>query len=253
MSDNTPYKEAIMVRKSEGLSKRHELILKFLEKFQDENGYSPSIREIGESINVRSTSLVDYYLKQLEEKGYISREEHISRSICLLKPLEEKKSPTERIADGIRQASSAVEELFSIPVMGRIVASEPIPMPSSDMRYFDSESSIDIARSLLPAKENAEELFALEVQGDSMIDAMVNDGDIVIMKRTQQAENGEMVAVWLDDKDQTTLKYFYKESTGIRLQPANPSMGPIYVKIPASLRIMGKVVMVIRQMKGLAI
>lgn len=86
-----------------------------------------------------------------------------------------------------------------------------------------------------------------------MIDAMVNDGDIVIMKRTQQANNGEMVAVWLDDNDQTTLKYFFKESNGIRLQPANPTMDPIMVENPASLRIMGKVVMVIRQMQGLAI
>ena len=146
-----------------------------------------------------------------------------------------------------------MDELLSIPVMGRIVASEPIPMPTSDMGYFDSESSIDIARSLLPAKEKAEDLFALEVQGDSMIDAMVNDGDIVIMKRTQQADNGEMVAVWLDDKDQTTLKYFYKRIKGIRLQPANPNMDPIFVENPASLRIMGKVVMVIRQMQGLAV
>jgi len=242
-----------MVRKSEGLSKRHQLILKFLTQFQKQNGYSPSIREIGESINVRSTSLVDYYLKQLEKMGYISREQHISRSICLLKPLASLKSTTERIADGIRQAGSMVDDLLSIPVMGRIVASEPIPMPTSDVGYYDSESSIDIARSLLPAKEKAEDLFALEVQGDSMIDAMVNDGDIVIMKRTQQAKNGEMVAVWLDDKDQTTLKYFYKEASGIRLQPANPNMDPIYVENPASLRIMGKVVMVIRQMKGLAV
>jgi len=242
-----------MVRKSEGLSKRHRLILKFLEKFQEENGYSPSIREIGESIEVSSTSLVDYYLKQLEEKGYISREQHISRSICLLKPLDAKKSAAERISEGIRQAGNTLDELLSIPVMGRIVASEPIPMPTSDVGYFDSESSIDVARSLLPAKEKADELFALEVQGDSMVDAMVNDGDIVIMKRAAQAENGEMVAVWLDDKDQTTLKYFFKESKGIRLQPANPTMDPIYVDNPSSLRIMGKVVMVIRQMQGLAV
>jgi len=242
-----------MVRKSEGLSKRHKLILKFLAEFQEKNGYSPSIREIGESISVRSTSLVDYYLKQLEEMDYISREQHISRSIRLLKALTPSKSAAERIAEGVRRAGSAVDDLLKIPVMGRIVASEPIPMPSSDVGYFDSESSIDIARSLLPAKEKAEDLFALEVQGDSMIDAMVNDGDVIIMKRTQQAENGEMVAVWLDDKDQTTLKYFYKEVSGIRLQPANPNMDPIYVENPASLRIMGKVVMVIRQMKGLAI
>ena len=242
-----------MVRKSDGLSKRHQMILKFLSKFQDQNGYSPSIREIGESINVRSTSLVDYYLKQLEEMKFISREQHISRSIRLLKPIKVTKSTADRISDSIRQVGSMVDDLLSIPLMGRIVASEPIPMPTSDVGYYDSESSIAIARSLLPAKEKEEDLFALEVQGDSMIDAMVNDGDIVIMKRAQQAENGEMVAVWMDDKDQTTLKYFYKESSGIRLQPANPNMEPIYVENPASLRIMGKVVMVIRQMKGLAV
>ena len=242
-----------MVRKNAGLSKRHQMILKFLAEFQDKNGYSPSIREIGESISVRSTSLVDYYLKQLEEMEYISREQHISRSIRLLKPLEASISAAKSIADGIRRVGSTIDDLLSIPVMGRIVASEPIPMPTSDVGYYDSESSIAIARSLLSPKEKAEDLFALEVQGDSMIDAMVNDGDIVIMKRTQQAENGEMVAVWLDDKDQTTLKYFYKEASGIRLQPANPNMDPIYVENPASLRIMGKVVMVIRQMKGLAV
>jgi len=242
-----------MVRKSEGLSKRQEKILKFLAKFQDDNGYSPSIREIGESIEVKSTSLVDYYLKQLEEKGFISREQHISRSICLLKEAPSEKPLSDRLAEGIRKAGEGLEELLSIPVMGRIVASEPIPMPTSDVGYYDSESSIDVARSLLPAREKAEDLFALEVQGDSMIDAMVNDGDIVIMKRTQQANNGEMVAVWLDDKDQTTLKYFFKENKGIRLQPANPNMQPIYVENPSSLRIMGKVVMVIRQMGGLAV
>ena len=242
-----------MVRKSEGLSKRHEMILEFLAEFQKNNGYSPSIREIGQSINVRSTSLVDYYLKQLEEKGFISREQHISRSICLLKPAPEGKSITERIADGVREAAGAVDDMLRIPVMGRIVASEPIPMPTSDIAYFDPESSINIARSLLPAKESSDDLFALEVQGDSMIDAMVNDGDIVVMKRAQQAQNGDMVAVWLDDKDQTTLKYFYKESSGIRLQPANPNMNPIFVENPSSLRIMGKVVMVIRQIKGLAV
>jgi len=243
----------MMAKKSDGLSKRHVLILKFLAKFQEENGYSPSIREIGESIDVTSTSLVDYYLKQLEEKGYISREQHISRSICLLKDVTQKKSVMNQVSDGLREVGSMVEELLTIPVMGRIVASEPIPMPTSDVGYFDAESSIEIARSLLPAREKVEDLFALEVQGNSMIDAMVNDGDIVIMKRTQQANNGEMVAVWLDDKDQTTLKYFYKESKGIRLQPANPNMQAIMVENPASLRIMGKVVMVIRQMQGLAV
>lgn len=239
-----------MARRSEGLSNRHKKIIQFLTEFQENSRYSPSIREIGESIGVKSTSLVDYYLKQLEDMGYISREHHISRSICLLKPAEGVRNAADKIAEGIRSAGSVIDELLRVPVMGRIVASEPIPMPSSDTTYFDPESSIEIARSLLPAREKAEDLFALEVQGDSMIDAMVNDGDIVIMKRAQEARNGEMVAVWLDDKDETTLKYFFKEPKGIRLQPANPSMGPIFVENPASLRIMGKVVMVIRQMQS---
>jgi len=90
------------------------------------------------------------------------------------------------------------------------------------------------------------------VQGDSMIDAMVNDGDIVVMKTANEAKNGEMVAVWLDDSDSTTLKYFYREENRVRLQPANPTMLPIYVDNPKSLRIMGKVVMVIRQVKTVA-
>jgi repressor LexA len=239
-----------MARRSEGLSNRHKKIISFLTEFQEKNGYSPSIREIGESINVRSTSLVDYYLKQLEQLGYISREQHISRSICLVKPVEAAKSAVARVADGIRKAGNVIDELLSIPVMGRIVASEPIPMPATDSTYFDSESSIEIARSLLPPKEKGDDLFALEVQGDSMIDAMIHNGDIVIMKRAEVAQNGEMVAVWLDNKDETTLKYFYKEPKRIRLQPANPTMGPIYVENPASLRIMGKVVLVIRQMKN---
>ncbi|HEY60324.1 MAG TPA: repressor LexA [Anaerolineae bacterium] len=241
-----------MARKSEGLGKRHKMIMQFLGQFQTENGYSPSIREIGEAIGVKSTSLVDYYLKQLVKKDYISREQHISRSICIKKPLEAARQVATRVTENISQVRSAIDELFSIPVLGRIVASEPIPMPSSDVSYFDPESSVEIARSLLPTREQAEELFALEVQGDSMIDAMINDGDLVIMKSSNQAENGEMVAVWLDDKDETTLKYFYKEPNRIRLQPANPSMGPIYVENPASLRIMGKVVMVIRKIKSYA-
>lgn len=84
-----------------------------------------------------------------------------------------------------------------------------------------------------------------------MIDAMINDGDIVIMRPAQEAHNGEMVAVWLNDKDETTLKYFYREGSRVRLQPANPTMKPIYVDDPTHLRIQGKVVMVIRKVGGL--
>ncbi len=97
------------------------------------------------------------------------------------------------------------------------------------------------------AGEEGKDLFALEVQGDSMIDAMINDGDIVILKPAQDARNGDMVAIWLSDKNETTLKYFYKEKDGYRLQPANPTMKPILVKKTESLEIKGKVVMVIRK------
>ena len=152
-----------------------------------------------------------------------------------------------------RNVRQALEEVLHIPVLGRIVAGAPMPVPPSDFSYFDADSMVDIAASLLPNRDKGgSDLFALEVKGDSMIDAMINEGDIVVMKPTHEARNGEMVAVWLDDKDETTLKYFYKEANRIRLQPANPNMGPIYVQNPKSLRIMGKVVMVIRQIKSVA-
>ena len=216
-----------MVRKRAGLGERHQKILDYLSVFQEKFGYSPSIRQIGKNIGVDSTSLVDYYLKQLAELGYIDRDQHVSRSIRLLTP--------------------AASEVYKLPMRGRIFASQPIPVPSSDVDYFDAETTIEIARSLLPKKENVKDLFALEVQGDSMIDAMINDGDIVIMKHAQEAKNGEMVAVWLDDTNETTLKYFYKEKERVRLQPANPTLSPIYIDNLRHLRIMGKVVMVIRK------
>ncbi|HOW91288.1 MAG TPA: transcriptional repressor LexA [Anaerolineaceae bacterium] len=240
-----------MARRQTGLSERHRKIMEFLSKFQNSNGYPPSIRQIGDSINVKSTSLMDYYLNQLQEMGFIERENHISRSIRVLQPLQSGFSVSGTVSDAIRNAGVALANMVTIPIAGRIVASAPIPVPASDLNYYDAESSVDIARSLLPSKD-INDLFALEVSGDSMIDAMVNDGDIVVMKKADSANNGEMVAVWLDDKDETTLKYFYKEANRIRLQPANPNMGPIYVQNPKSLRIMGKVVMVIRQIKSVA-
>ncbi len=238
-----------MARRSEGLSERHRKIMDFLDRFQDQSGYSPSIRQIGDSIGVKSTSLIDYYLNQLQQMGFIDRDEHVSRSIRVLKT----PSMTTRVTEVVRSASNALADMLRVPIMGRIVASAPIPVPASDLNYFDSESGVDIARSLLPAKEKVSDLFALEVSGDSMIDAMINDGDLVIMRKAQEAHNGEMVAVWLDDNDETTLKYFYRENNRVRLQPANPTMGPIYIDNPKSLRIMGKVVMVIRQVKSVAV
>lgn len=230
----------MMARKKAGLGERHKRILKFLETFQAENGYPPSIREIGENTNISSTSVVNYYLNQLEEMNYIERESNVSRGIRLLKTLE----------GTISQAAQVITDMFSIPVVGRIVAGEPVPVPSSDFNYYDQEAGIEIARSLLPPREKTTDLFALEVQGESMIDAMVNDGDLVVMRPVNQAENGEMVAVWLLDRDETTLKYFYKENGKIRLQPANPSMKAIIIDDPAQVQVQGKVVLVIRRLQG---
>jgi repressor LexA len=220
-----------MARKSAGLSERHKKILEFLGKYQETAGYPPSIREIGDGTNISSTSVVNYYLDQLEKMGFIKREDHISR--------------------GIRLVKETLSEMLRIPVIGRIAAGLPMPVPSSDFGYFDPETGIDIARSLLPAREKVSDLFALEVRGDSMIDAMVNDGDIVVFKRVQEAKNGEMVAVWLNDRDETTLKYFYLEGGRVRLQPANRTMQPIYIEDPSTVEIQGKVVLVIRRLESL--
>jgi repressor LexA len=231
-----------MARKSNGLSDRHKRILVYLDEYQRQFGYPPSIREIGEKTGITSTSVVNYYLSQLESQGYIEREKNISRGIRLLKNIS-----------GLKQAfqnvTAVVDDIFHIQVIGRIAAGAPMPVPSSDFSYYDSETGIDIARSLLPPREKVSDLFALEVKGDSMIDAMVNDGDLVIMKRAQDAKNGEMVAVWLRDRDETTLKYFFREekSGRVRLQPANPQYQPIYINDPQIIQVQGKVVLVIRR------
>lgn len=244
-----------MARKTEGLGDRHIRIMRFLTDFQDQHGYSPSIREIGKHISVDSTSLVDYYLEQLCQSGYIERDKRVSRSIRILREAYGNESTTQRGSRSSSTREIAIlpsNDNWTIPVWGRIGASTPMPMPPSEgSPYFDPESTIEIARSMLSSREKASELFALEVTGLSMIDAMVSDGDIIIMKPAQTANNGEMVAVWLDDNNETTLKYFYNEGNQIRLQPANPTMGPIYVKNPSQLRIQGKVVMIVRRVEKL--
>lgn len=232
-----------MTRKRVGLSPRHKKILSFLEAFQSKNGYPPSIREIGDHTQISSTSVVNYYLNQLEEMHYIERVSNVSRGINLLKT-----SKGNSVKNPMTAVTDFADQLISIPLVGNIIAGEPMPVPASDFSYYDSESGIDIARSLLPAGDHPEDLYALRVHGDSMIDAMVNDGDIVVMQKTNQARNGEMVAIWLNDRDETTLKYFYLENGQVRLQPANPTMKPIIIRDPSIVEVQGKVVLVIRQL-----
>jgi repressor LexA len=236
----------MMVRKSKGLSDRHHKILDLLQKYADK-GYPPSIREIGEQTGITSTSVVNYYLEQLEKWGYIERDRRISRG---LRVVPEKLGELHTaLANPLETAAEMINDFMRVPILGRIGASLPMPVPASDFNYFGSEEGVEIARSLLPSKKQ-EGLFALEVTGNSMIDAMVNDGDIVIMRKVDnnaEAKNGEMVAVWLPERDETTLKYFYKEPDRYRLQPANPTMEPIYIEKSERLEIRGKVVMVIRK------
>jgi repressor LexA len=238
-------------RRKKGLSERQKKILHVLEDFQEQNGYPPSIREICDQAHISSTSVVNYYLDQLQEMDYIERDSRVSRGIRLLKPLSQVTSAAKTAAASVKQTAQAVGELLQVPVVGRIQAGSPMPVPPSDFSYYDADSMVDVASSLLPSREKAGELFALEVQGDSMIDAMVYEGDIVIMKQTNEARNGDMVAVWLNDRDETTLKYFYLENGNVRLQPANPTMQPIIINDPSTVEIQGKVVMVIRQVKGI--
>ena len=134
---------------------------------------------------------------------------------------------------------------MSVPLVGAIAAGEPIPIPDGDFAQIDADT-LNLPSDIVP---DAEGVYALEVRGTSMIDALINDGDIVIMRHQQTAENGDMVAAWLKDEKATTLKRIYWERNRslVRLQPANPLMDPIYVH-PGDLEIQGRVIGVIRRL-----
>jgi repressor LexA len=148
------------------------------------------------------------------------------------------------VSRGIRLKESleelrAAADLIQVPLLGRIAAGNPIPVPEDG---FAGET-VDLTRDIAPAGSN---IYALHVRGDSMIDAFINDGDMVVMQYQQTANNGEMVAAWLVNEEETTLKRYFHEGGQIRLQPENSQMEPIYVA-PDNLQIQGKVLAVIRQ------
>lgn len=222
------------------LSKRQQSILQFARGYMDENGRPPTIREIGKAVGINSTSVVNYNLGKLEEKGYLDRDPDVSRGLRLTNKADRFGQTVSSAAASIRDA---VDRLVKIPLVGDIVAGRPVTTGNDGFSTYDEEDAVELSRSML--SEKPEDLFALRVRGDSMIDAMVNDGDIVILKPQYEARNGEMVAVWLRN-DTTTLKHFYNEGKQIRLQPANPTMDAIYVD-PADVQIQGRVLMVLRQ------
>lgn len=214
---------------AEQLPERQQKVLDCIAEYVDEHGFPPTVREIGDAIGVNSTSLVSYYLKRLEERGLIVREPSMSRAIQL----------TEPAANEITVEIS--ENNLSIPFLGYIAAGSPLNFESLE----GSDETIEINRALFG--RDVSELYALKVQGDSMIDALINDGDIVVFKHQERVEQGQMAAVRLKDESETTLKKFYDEGKRVRLQPANPTMDPIYV--PAgNVEVQGKVVLVIRQL-----
>jgi repressor LexA len=206
------------------LSRRQRAILEFIEQFLSENDYPPTIRDIQRDLEISSTSVVDYNLKVLEQRNYIRRNKNISRGIELVN-----RSPLRR-------------NIVSIPVIGQIAAGSPIPVPG-DLEGSDAADVIELSTDLVPDSGRA--LFGLRVKGHSMVDALINDGDIVLLKRQESCENGETVAVWLRDEKETTLKRIYFEGDRVRLQPANVTMEPIYTR-PDNIEIQGRLVTVVR-------
>ena len=211
------------------LSDRQAEMISFIGKFTGDKGYPPTIRQIGEAVSISSTSVVNYNLNKLEREGYILRDLKVSRGV--------------RLADnGHRTGRPANRaERITIPLAGYIFASEPVLV--GDTAQTGGDEVIELTRDLI---SDEGDLFALKVKGNSMIDAMVSDGDIVVMKKVDRARNGEMVAVWLNDRGETTLKHFFLENGRVRLQPANPTMQPIYV--PADrVRVQGVVIGLLRR------
>jgi repressor LexA len=204
-----------------GVSETRNRILKFIRDFIEDRGYAPTVRDITKGCNVSSTSVVQHHLKILERLGYIRRDRKLVRSIQL----------------------TSRPNIVSVPLLGNIAAGEPIPVPSSDTWSNERAETIDVSADFTAGKQ----VYALRVKGTSMLDALIDDGDTVLMEATTTADNGDMVAVWLKDKQEVTLKRIYIDPGRVCLQPANRLMEPIYSE-PENVEIQGKVVGVIRRL-----
>lgn len=209
------------------LSSRQREVLDFISEFLEENGYPPTVRDIQAGCGISSTSVVDYNLNALREKGFLRRRADVSRGI-------------ELIGGGARRSPG---DVVSIPVLGTIAAGAPITLPSAeDAVALDAEDSVELPQA---AVGDPSDLYALHVRGQSMIDALIDDGDLVIMKRTNRVENGAMAAVRLRLDNETTLKRFHPEGATVRLQPANSQMEPIRVSAD-DVEVLGRVLAVWR-------
>ncbi|MBI2935987.1 MAG: transcriptional repressor LexA [Chloroflexi bacterium] len=210
------------------LSDKQGRMLDFLRSFLEGHNYPPTVRDIQRGCGISSTSVVDYNLHILQREGHIRRSPDISRGIELLEPP--------------RTPRAVLPEVFSVPVLGTIAAGQPLPV-FADSPAQEATETVKVPLSMV---HGAGPLYALKVKGSSMIDALIDDGDVVLLEPATEVRNGEMVAVWLKAEKEATLKRFYREPDRVRLQPANSQMKPIYVA-PENVEIQGRVVGVLRQ------
>ena len=206
------------------LSERQKCILTTIRDFIDEHHYPPTVRDIQDACDVSSTSVVDYNLRILQREGYIRRQAEVSRGIELL--------------DG----AGSRRDVISVPVLGAIAAGEPLHVPPSGSWGAEAVDNVDLPTSMIGGRS---EVFAVRVKGESMIDALVADGDLVVMEPVDSPSNGDMVAALLRDKEEVTLKHFQMRDGMVTLQPANAAVEPITV--PAeNVSVQGRVVGVVR-------
>lgn len=236
------------------LSERQRKILQFIISFFNENEFPPTIREIGEQVGITSTSVVNYNLAKLEELKLITRRKEVSRGLSINWDQVERLNLTALLKQDngddlspkppINGFHAERAALIRVPILGRIAAGEPIAAIPDEL--YNTDDYIDLPEGLIKTRGP---LYGLRVKGDSMIDASVLDGDIVVLRHQETAENGEMVAVWIEGDEETTLKYLYREGPNIRLQPANPIYLPI-VRPANKVRVKGRVVSVIRSFEN---
>lgn len=200
------------------LTARQQEMLDYIEHETSATGVPPSIRQIGTALGISSTNGVRLHLQALQKKGYIRRSQRTSRGIVSLNRLSTAASPRH-------------STIVDIPILGRVAAGTPI------MATENHEGSLSLDASLIKNQES----FALRVNGDSMINAGILDGDIVVVRLQQGADNGDIVVARMGEE--ATVKRFYREKDAIRLQPENPSMAPIY---STDVEICGKVIALVR-------
>ncbi|MDA0676634.1 MAG: transcriptional repressor LexA, partial [Chloroflexi bacterium] len=196
------------------ISAKRQQILEFIEEFIDEHDYPPTVRDIQNGCGMSSTSVVKYNLDWLTNAGFLNRDSEVSRGIAI---------------PGGRSGGRAAREpeKVTVPLMGTIAAGSPFPLPQSDTWSDHGIEQIDLPQAVVGRGSG---VYALKVKGESMIDALIGDGDLVIMESTHSVRDGQMAAVRLIQEDETTLKYFFPEGNRVRLQPANSQMAPIYAQ-----------------------